>query len=101
MQRGSEEYTRYILRANHTVHFMKEHCTRWKVESGITGSIYINLIGDGRCDRCQAASPFTAGELELCIRTTPAADGKDKGGYALKLNNRGSRDNLVAMYAPA
>lgn len=45
--------------------------------------------------------PFTAGELELCIRTTPAADGKDKGGYALKLNNRGSRDNLVAMYAPA
>lgn len=57
MQRGSEEYTRYILRANHTVHFMKEHCTRWKVESGITGSI-INLIGDGRCGRCQAASPL-------------------------------------------
>lgn len=45
--------------------------------------------------------PFTAGELELCISTTPAADGKDKGGYALKLNNRGSRDSGVAMYAPA
>lgn len=45
--------------------------------------------------------PFTAGELELCISTAPAADGKDKGGYALKLNNRGSRDSGVAMYAPA